>query len=122
MARSLVKARAVSGRFRESFGLAHAAGVKMAFGSDAGVFPHGENARQFALYVELGMSPREALQSATVTAAELIGVSEDLGTIEAGKRADLIAIASNPLQYIRQLEAVLFVMKAGEVVKNQTGQ
>jgi len=118
----LVKARAVSGRFRESFRLAHAAGVKIAFGSDAGVFPHGENARQFALYVALGMSPMDALQSATITAAKLIGVSEDVGTIEAGKRADLIAVASNPLEDIRQLEAVLFVMKAGVVVKNQIGR
>lgn len=116
----LVKARAVSGRFRESFKLAHAAGVKIAFGTDAGVFPHGENARQFALYVTLGMSPMEALQSATRTAADLIGVSEDVGAIEAGKRADLIAVASNPLNDIRQLEDVRFVMKAGVVVKNDT--
>ena len=118
----LVKARAISGQFRESFKLAHAAGVKIAFGTDASVFPHGENARQFALYVTLGMSPMEALQSATRNAAELIGVSEDLGTLQAGRHADLIAVASNPLNDIRQLEAVLFVMKAGVVVKNQTGQ
>ncbi len=118
----LVKARAVSGQFRESFKLAHAAGVKIAFGTDASVFPHGENARQFALYVALGMSPMEALQSATVNAAELIGVSEDVGTIEAGKRADLIAVKSSPLNDIRQLEAVLFVMKAGVIVKNETGR
>jgi imidazolonepropionase-like amidohydrolase len=116
----LVKARAVSGRFRQSFKLARAAGVRIAFGTDAGVFPHGENARQFALYVALGMSPTESLLTATRNAAELIGVSEDLGTIEAGKRADLIAVASDPLNDIRQLEAVLFVMKAGMVVKNVT--
>jgi len=118
----LAKARAISGQFRESFTLAHAAGVKIAFGTDASVFPHGENARQFALYVALGMSPMEALQSATRNAAELIGVSGDLGTLQAGKHADLIAVASNPLNDIRQLEAVLFVMKAGVVVKNQTGR
>jgi imidazolonepropionase-like amidohydrolase len=118
----LAKARAVSGWMRESFKTARAAGVKIAFGTDAGVFPHGENARQFALYVALGMSPMEALQSATLNAAELIGVSEDVGTIEAGKRADLIAVASDPLSDIRQLEAVLFVMKAGVVVKNETGR
>jgi imidazolonepropionase-like amidohydrolase len=118
----LAKARAVSGQFRESFKLARSAGVKIAFGTDAGVFPHGENAKQFALYVALGMSPMEALQSATHNAAALIGVSEDLGTIEAGKRADLIAVGSNPLNDIRQLEAVLFVMKDGVVVKNETGQ
>ena len=118
----LAKARAVSGQFRESFKLARAAGVKIAFGTDASVFPHGENARQFALYVTLGMSAMEALQTATHNAAELIGVSEDVGTIEAGKRADLIAVAANPLNDIRQLEAVLFVMKAGVVVKNETGR
>jgi imidazolonepropionase-like amidohydrolase len=116
----LVKARAVSDRFRESFRLARAAGVKIAFGSDAGVFPHGENAHQLASYVRLGMSPMEALQSATRDAADLIGVSKDVGTIEPGKRADLIAVASDPLKDIRQLEAVLFVMKAGVVVKNET--
>jgi len=116
----LVTARAVSRHFRESFKLAHAAGVKIAFGTDAGVFPHGDSAKQFALYVALGMSPMEALQSATGTAAELIGVRQDVGTIEVGRRADLIAVASNPLNDIRQLEAVPFVMKAGAVVKNDT--
>ncbi len=97
-----------------------AAGVKIAFGTDAGVSRHGENARQFAVYVTLGMSAMEARQSATRTAAELIGVSEDVGTIEAGKRADLIAVTSDPLKDIRQLEDVRFVMKAGVVVKNDT--
>jgi imidazolonepropionase-like amidohydrolase len=109
------RARAVSGQFRESFKLARSTGVKIAFGTDAGVFPHGENAKQFVLYVALGMSPMEALQSAPHNAA-------DIGTIEAGKRADLIAVASNPLNDIRQLEGVLFVMKDGVVVKNETGQ
>jgi imidazolonepropionase-like amidohydrolase len=117
----LAKARAVSGRFREAFKLARAAGVKIAFGTDAGVYPHGLNARQFALYVALGMSPMEALQSATRIAAELIGVSEDLGTIESGKRADLVAVASNPLNDVRQLESIIFVMKDGVVVKNEPG-
>jgi imidazolonepropionase-like amidohydrolase len=84
----------------------------------AGVFPHGDNAKQFALYVALGMSPMEVLQSAAVNAAELIGIGDETGTIEAGKRADLIAVASNPLRDIRQLEQVLFVMKEGVVVKN----
>jgi imidazolonepropionase-like amidohydrolase len=117
----LAKARAISERFRESFRLAHAKGVKIAFGSDAGVFPHGENARQFALYVALGMSPMEALQSATRNAAELIGAGRDLGTIEAGKHADLIAVAGNPLDDIRQMETIPFVMKGGSIVKDQTG-
>ena len=94
--------------------------MKVAFGTDAGVFPHGQNARQFALYVALGMSPVEALQSATRTAAELIGASDDVGAIEAGTRADLIAVASSPLKDIRQLEDVRFVMKDGVVVRNDT--
>lgn len=94
--------------------------MKVAFGTDAGVFPHGENARQFAPYVTLGMSPMEAIHSATRTAAELLGVSEDVGTMEAGKHADLIAVASSPLRDIRQLEDVRFVMKAGAVVRHDT--
>jgi imidazolonepropionase-like amidohydrolase len=114
----LAKARAVSGRFRDSFRLAHRAGVKIAFGSDAGVFPHGENAKQFALYVALGMSPMEAIQSATQSAAALLG-STDIGTVEVGKYADLIAVESDPLSDIRQMESVRFVMKSGVVVKNE---
>lgn len=112
----LAKARLVTAQFRKSFKLARAAGVKIAFGSDAGVYPHGENARQFALYVALGMSPMEAVQSATRYAAELIG-SQDVGTVEAGKYADLIAVPDDPLADIRQLESVPFVMKGGVVVK-----
>ncbi len=114
----LAKARAVSKRFRESFKLAHKAGVKIAFGSDAGVYPHGENARQFALYVALGMSPMEAIQSATQNAAALLG-SSDIGTVQTGKYADLIAVPSDPLSDIRHLESVPFVMKGGVVVKNE---
>jgi imidazolonepropionase-like amidohydrolase len=116
-AEHLAKARAVSARFRESFQIARRAGVKLAFGTDAGVFPHGENARQFALYVALGMSPMEALQSATAVAAEVIG-SADVGIVEAGRYADLIAVPSDPLQDIRQLESVPFVLKGGVVVKD----
>ncbi|MEZ0472109.1 metal-dependent hydrolase family protein [Luteimonas salinilitoris] len=115
----LAKAEAASGHLRESFRRARAAGVRIAFGTDAGVFPHGENARQFALYVQLGMSPLEALQAATRDAAELIGAGEDLGTVETGKHADLIAVPANPLADIRQLETVPFVMKGGTVVKNE---
>jgi imidazolonepropionase-like amidohydrolase len=117
----LAKARAVSARFRDSFRLAHRERVKIAFGSDAGVYPHGENARQFASYVALGMSPMEALSSATRVAAELIG-SQDLGTVEPGKHADLIAVRSDPLSAIRQLESVSFVMKDGVVVKDETAR
>ena len=112
----LAKARVVSARFRESFGIARSAGVTIAFGTDAGVFPHGENAKQFASYVALGMSAMAAIQSATRDAAAVIG-SPDVGTVEPGKHADLIAVPSDPLKDIRQLEAVPFVTKAGIVVK-----
>jgi imidazolonepropionase-like amidohydrolase len=115
----LAKARAVSGHFRESARRAHEAGVKIAFGTDAGVYPHGENAKQFALYVDLGMSPTEAIATATRNAAELIGVSDDVGTIEAGKYADLIAVPHNPLEDVRVLETIPFVMKGGRIVKDE---
>ena len=116
----LEKARAVSARFRESATRAHKAGVKIAFGTDAGVYPHGENAKQFQLYVDLGMSPGEAIATATRHAAELIGVSADLGTIEVGKYADLVAVPRNPLEDARVLETIPFVMKGGRIVKNET--
>lgn len=118
----LEKARAVSGRFRESARRAHKAGVKIAFGTDAGVYPHGENAKQFRLYVDLGMSPTEALATATRNAAELIGASDDLGTIEVGKYADLVAVPRNPLEDVRVLEAIPFVMKGGRIVKDETSR
>jgi imidazolonepropionase-like amidohydrolase len=117
----LEKARSVSVSFRESAKKAHEAGVRIAFGSDAGVYPHGENARQFALYVALGLSTMEAISTATRNAAELIGASNDIGTIEAGKYADLVAVPGNPLDDIRVLEAIPFVMKGGRIVKDEAG-
>lgn len=116
----LEKARAVSGRFRESARRAHEAGVKIAFGTDAGVYPHGDNAKQLGLYVGLGMSPAQAIATATRNAAELIGVSHDLGTIEVGKYADIIAVPRNPLEDVRVLESIPFVMKGGRIVKDET--
>jgi imidazolonepropionase-like amidohydrolase len=115
----LEKARAVSGRFRESARRAHEAGVKIAFGTDSGVSPHGENAKQFGLYIDLGMSPSEAIATATRNAAELIGVGGDLGTIEVGKYADLVAVPRNPLEDVRVLETIPFVMKGGRIVKDE---
>lgn len=91
-------------------------GVKIAFGTDAGVFPHGQNAREFASLVERGMQPLGAIQSATIHAADLLGV-EDRGVIASGKLADLIAVPGNPLDDVRVLEKVVFVMKGGVVVK-----
>ncbi len=102
---------------RRNFTKAVRAGVKMTFGTDAGVCPHGVNARQFAFMVKYGMTPMQAIQAATVNAADLIGHSELFGSIKAGKAADIIAAAGDPLSDIRTLEAVTFVMKDGVVYK-----
>jgi imidazolonepropionase-like amidohydrolase len=102
---------------RRNFTKAVRAGVKMSFGTDAGVCPHGINARQFAFMVRYGMTPMQAIQSATVNAADLIGHSELFGSISAGKSADIIAVNGDPLAEIRVLEDVRFVMKEGKVYK-----
>jgi imidazolonepropionase-like amidohydrolase len=90
----------------------------MAFGTDAGVYPHGDNARQFFYMVKYGMTPAQAIRAATFSAADLIGRSKDVGTIEAGKYADIIAVDSDPLADVRALEHVSFVMKGGQVYKD----
>jgi imidazolonepropionase-like amidohydrolase len=100
---------------RLSLGKAIAAGVKIAFGTDAGVFPHGENAKEFAVYVKLGMSPLEALRAATVNAAALLGVT-DRGSIEAGRLADMVAVPGDPLRDITATERVSWVMQGGKVI------
>jgi imidazolonepropionase-like amidohydrolase len=102
---------------RQNFTKAVRAGVKMTFGTDAGVCPHGINARQFAFMVKYGMRPLQAIQAATVNAADLIGHSELFGSIKAGKSADIIAVAGDPLTDVRVLENVAFVMKEGTVYK-----
>jgi imidazolonepropionase-like amidohydrolase len=114
---SLEKERMIGQAQRDNFRKAHEAGVRMAFGTDAGVYPHGTNGKQFAYMVEYGMTPMEAIQAATVNAAELLGWPGDVGAIEAGAYADLIAVRGNPLEDIRELEDVRFVMKGGEVFK-----
>ena len=103
---------------RENFEKAVRAGAKMAFGTDAGVYPHGDNARQFYYMVKFGMTPAEAIRAATENAADLIGRSTDVGTIEPGKFADIIAVQADPLADIRALEHVDFVMKGGTVYKH----
>ncbi len=103
---------------RENFHRAVNAGVKMAFGTDAGVYPHGDNARQFFHMVKFGMTPAQAIRAATSNAADLIGRVKDVGTIEAGKFADLIAVSADPLQNVRVLENVGFVMKGGKIYKD----
>jgi imidazolonepropionase-like amidohydrolase len=104
---------------RRNFTKAVRAGVKMAFGTDAGVCPHGINARQFAFMVKYGMTPMQAIQAATVNAADLIGHSELFGSIAAGKSADIVAVKGDPLADIHILEHVSFVMKEGAVYKHE---
>jgi imidazolonepropionase-like amidohydrolase len=103
---------------KTSFEKALAAGVKIAFGTDAGSFPHGTQAIEFEWMTRYGMSPLQAIRAATVNAAELIGWADDIGAIEAGKYADMIAVDGNVLDDVKQLEHVKFVMKGGEVVRN----
>ncbi len=111
------KAREAAGNAERSFERAHREGVKIAFGTDTGVSRHGDNAQEFALMVRNGMSPEAAIQSATVNAATLLGREKQIGTIEAGKDADIIAVDGNPLADIRELEDVDFVMRSGRVHK-----
>jgi imidazolonepropionase-like amidohydrolase len=104
---------------RQNFAKAVRAGVKMSFGTDAGVCPHGINARQFAFMVKYGMTPMQAIQSATKSAADLLGKSDLLGSLQPGKYADIIAVSGDPLENIRVLENVKFVMKEGKVYKQE---
>lgn len=104
---------------RRNFTKAVHAGVKMSFGTDAGVCPHGINARQFAFMVKYGMTPMQAIQSATSNAADLLGKSDLLGSLRPGKYADIIAVAGDPLENIRVLESVRFVMKEGKIYKQE---
>ena len=113
------KMQAVSAVGQDTLKKAFAAGVKGAFGTDAAGYPHGLNAHEFAVYVRLGMSPLQAIQTATIHGADLLGWSSKIGTLEAGKWADLIAVEGDPLKDVTTLERVKFVMKGGEVVMNQ---
>jgi imidazolonepropionase-like amidohydrolase len=106
---------------RENFAKAVTAGVKIAFGTDAGVYPHGDNAKQFHYMVKFGMTPAGAIHAATSSAADLIDRSHDVGTLEVGKYADLIAVSANPLERVEVLEHVSFVMKGGKVYKDELG-
>jgi imidazolonepropionase-like amidohydrolase len=98
-----------------------AAGVKFAFGTDAGVYPHGQNARQFRYLVELGFTPLQAIQMATVNAAALLGRSDRVGCLRKGCYADLIAVAGDPLADVRLLERPTAVMKGGALVPRASG-
>jgi len=104
---------------RQNFKRAHAAGVKMVFGTDAGVHPHGGNGKQFAIMVQYGMTPLQAIQSATVNAAEALA-RKDVGVIEAGRYADLVGVQGDPTADVRLLEAPAVVIQSGVVVKRTT--
>jgi imidazolonepropionase-like amidohydrolase len=112
------KARVVGPLIQDAFARAHRAGVKIAFGTDAGVFPHGDNWREFLYMAEAGMTPEEILVSATTNAADLLGWSHDVGAVSAGRYADLIAVTGNPLHDIAVLKTIDVVVKGGEVVKD----
>ena len=113
------KALAIAPRMRASFKLALDAGVKIALGTDAGVTRHGSNAREFELMVKYGMTPLRAIQAGTLAAATLLGKDADVGSLERGKLADLVAVVGDPVQDIRVLQHVDFVMKGGVVFKQQ---
>jgi imidazolonepropionase-like amidohydrolase len=115
---SRAKAAIVAPLLLDMLRRAHEGGVDVAFGTDTGVSRHGENAKEFALMVEAGFSPEEAIRSATAVAAEHLEMSKDIGTLEQGKYADLIAVTKDPLKNIKELESVDFVMKGGEIYKN----
>ncbi|MEX0646364.1 MAG: amidohydrolase family protein [Balneolaceae bacterium] len=112
------KAREIGPLIHDTFARAYAYGVKIAFGTDAGVFYHGDNAREFGFMTEAGMPPVEAILSATRVAAEVLGLDDQVGSVAAGKSADIIAVEENPLENISTLENVTFVMKQGEIFKD----
>jgi imidazolonepropionase-like amidohydrolase len=111
------KARAVGPQIQDTFATAYKNKVKIAFGTDAGVFPHGMNAREFFYMVEAGMPAIEAIQSATIESAKLLRIDDKLGSIKEGKIADIVAVKGDPLKDIRLMEQVSFVMKEGKVYK-----
>jgi len=113
---NLRKDREIADIQREGFRRAHAAGVKMIYGTDAGIYPHGNNAKQFATMVQYGMSPIEAIQAATINAAEALA-SKDVGILEVGRFADMIAVTGDPGKNVRLLENPTIVIKGGEIVK-----
>ena len=116
------KMRDVIAAMRQNVGKAFAAKVKVAFGTDAAVYPHGLNAGEFHVYVKLGMTPLAAIQTATINAADLLGWSKQVGTLEPGKWADMIAVDGDPTKDVTILEHVQFVMKGGAVYKNDYGK
>jgi imidazolonepropionase-like amidohydrolase len=115
----LRKDREIAEAQRENFRKAVKAGIKLTMGTDAGVYPHGDNARQLAYMVRYGMTPMQAIQAATLNGADALGIKDKTGAIASGLSADIIAVKRDPLEDVRALEQVDFVMKAGEVYKSQ---
>jgi imidazolonepropionase-like amidohydrolase len=113
-AKAKAAAAARSGMFRNAVKM----GVKISFGTDAAVFPHGQNAKEFALMTGLGMTPIDALRTATSNDAELLGIAQKAGTLEKGKLADIIAMPGDPTADITATERVSFVMKEGKIIRN----
>ena len=114
---SLAKERKVGKLQRENFKAANSMGANMVFGTDAGIYPHGDNAKQFKYMVQWGMTPLEAIQAATINTAQLFGVNK-VGELKVGYKADIIGVKGNPLDDISILEKVIFVMKDGELIKH----
>ncbi|MEI6459531.1 MAG: amidohydrolase family protein [Pseudomonadota bacterium] len=119
---SLEKERKLGLLQRQNFRAAHTAGVNMIFGTDGGVYPNGDNAKQFVTMVQWGMTPMQAIRAATVTAAEALGRPADVGAIEVGRYGDLIGVQGDPLSDVARLQHVSFVMKGGVVVKGTAAQ
>jgi imidazolonepropionase-like amidohydrolase len=118
---SIEKEKKIGRQQRENFRHAFQSGARMAFGTDSGVYPHGDNAKQFAKMVEWGMKPLDAIQAATINAADLMGWPDKIGALETGHYADVIAVSGDPLFDVHVLESVKFVMKGGVVVRNDLG-
>jgi imidazolonepropionase-like amidohydrolase len=118
----LAKAKDVMPAARKNIAHAFASGVKVGFGTDAAVYPHGLNAHEFAVMVKLGLSPLQSIQAATINDADLLGWSGKVGVLETGAWADMIAVDGDPLQDVTVLEHVKFVMKGGAVVRNEYGK
>jgi imidazolonepropionase-like amidohydrolase len=117
----LAKAKAAIAAGRQTFQKALAKGVKIGLGTDAAVYAHGRNTEEFHLMVDLGMKPIDALRAGTSADAELLGLADKIGTLDAGKLADLVAVPGDPVENIRQTEHVFFVMKEGVIYKNDRG-
>ena len=115
----LVKAKAAIAAIHQTFQRALAKGIKIGLGTDAAVYPHGRNTEEFHQMVDLGMKPIDALKAGTSMDAELLGLADKIGTLEAGKLADVVAVPGNPVENIRQTEHVFFVMKEGVIYKNE---